>query len=117
MWKQPHAQMKNLGCGQVDSPCGRNETRYNTFWESQGHHQVLEENIPEIARYFQNKTDSDLTQNIEDFLLMGTDRTPETGLLGLCSSLDVFGTNEQCLDRFIRTSKLKNQMFQNGRKK
>lgn len=70
MWKQPHAQIKNLGCGLVDSPCGRNETRYNTFWESQGHHQVLEENIREIARGrgdFQNKTDSDLTQNIGFF--------------------------------------------------
>lgn len=47
-------------------------------------------NISDSARGrrdFQNKTDSDWTQKKENVLLMGTDRTPETGLLSVYSDI------------------------------
>lgn len=47
-------------------------------------------NISDSARGridFQNKTDSDLIQKKETFLLMGTDGTTETGLLSVYSDI------------------------------
>lgn len=72
-----------MGCEQLDLPPG------DTLGRVRGINRCGK-NISDSARGrrdFQNKTDSDLTQKKEKFLLMGTDRTPETGLLSVYSDI------------------------------
>lgn len=99
MWKQPHAQIKNLGCEQLDLSPGDTLGRVRGITR-------CGKNMSDRARGrrdFQNKTESDLTQKKGSFLTDGNWQDTRNWIIECLfrhySSPDVHATDEQCLDK------------------